>query len=157
MSVASGATSDDPVPPDRDERRFGRNARPFILLILAGGRSYGYQIRTHLEAFGFRRAAVEPTAVYRLLRGLEEDGLIASEWDVAGAGPARRYYHLTEAGRAELTHQARHLARQAQRIQRFFEAYRALAAAEGEAWPLPPAAPGQPDPPPLQATARREA
>jgi PadR family transcriptional regulator PadR len=109
-----------------DEGRFGRNVEPFILLVLAEGRSYGYEICARLEGFGFRRAAKEPASVYRLLRGFEEAGLIESEWDVAGAGPARRYYHLTEAGRAHLEHQARHLARDAQRIQRFFEAYGAL-------------------------------
>jgi PadR family transcriptional regulator len=118
---------------DRDAARFGRNAEPFILLILHEGRSYGYEIRTRLEAFGFRRAAREPGVVYRLLRSLEEAGLIESEWDVAGTGPARRYYRLTEVGREQLRHGAEHLERQARRIQEFFELYRQTQAANGEA------------------------
>jgi DNA-binding PadR family transcriptional regulator len=110
--------------PDGDAARFGRNAEPFILLVLHQGRSYGYEIRTRLEDFGFRRAAREPAVVYRLLRNLEAAGLIESEWDVAGTGPARRYYRLTEVGRAQLHHSAGHLERQARRIEKFFEAYR---------------------------------
>ena len=117
---------------DRDAARFGRNAEPFILLVLHQGRSYGYEIRSRLEGFGFRRAAREPGVVYRLLRNLEEAGLIESEWDVAGTGPARRYYRLTDLGRAQLQRGAEHLERQARRIQQFFEAYRQARPEGGE-------------------------
>src|SRR2546429_9555444 len=87
---------------DRDAARFGRNAEPFILLILHQGRSYGYEIRGRLEGFGFRRSVREPAVVYRLLRHLEEGGLIESEGDLAASGPARRYYRLTDDGPAQL-------------------------------------------------------
>jgi len=116
---------------DRDAARFGRNAEPFILLILRDGRSYGYEIRSRLEAFGFRRAAREPGVVYRLLHSLEQAGLIDSEWDLTASGPARRYYRLTESGEAQLRRGAEHLERHAQRIARFFEAYH-QPGAEGE-------------------------
>lgn len=114
---------------ERDAARFGRNAEAFVLLILLEGRSYGYEIRSRLAAFEFRRAREDPGMVYRLLRGLEGAGLITSEWDVAGSGPARRYYCLTQAGEAQLAHHARHLARQARRLQQFFERYQKLAQA----------------------------
>ena len=116
---------------DGDAARFGRNAEPFILLVLLESRSYGYQIRTRLEAFGFRRAARDPGVVYRLLRHLEEAGLIKSEWAVAGSGPARRYYRLTKAGRRQLDHSSEHLARQARRIEQFFELYRSITSTAG--------------------------
>jgi len=109
---------------DRDAARFGRNAEPFILLILHQGRSYGYEIRGRLEAFGFRRAAREPAVVYRLLHNLQEAGHIESEWDVTASGPARRYYRLTDDGRAQLRHGAEHLERHARRLEQFFEIYR---------------------------------
>ena len=119
--------------PDRDVGRFGRNAEPFILLVLHEGRSYGYEIRSRLEAFGFRRAEREPGVVYRLLRSLEDAGLIESEWDVAGTGPARRYYRLTEAGRTQLHHLAGHLEREARRIRQFFELYEPASIVHGGA------------------------
>lgn len=105
---------------------FGRNAEPFILLLLLGGRSYGYEIRGKLEEFDFGQAARDPGIVYRLLRGFEASDLIESEWDVSGNGPARRYYRLTDAGRARLEHLAGRLTRQANRIQQFFTMYQAL-------------------------------
>jgi len=129
--------------PVREAVQFGRAAESFILLILAQGRSYGYEIRQRLEDdFDYERAAADPGALYRLLRDLEAAGLIASEWDIAETGPARRYYQLTDAGRSQLQVSAQRLARQAKRIERFFGMYQAT---EGE----PPALSAHPDPSPL--------
>ena len=36
--------------------------------------------------------------LYRVLRALEEQGLVASEWDETVPGPAKRTYQLTDAG-----------------------------------------------------------
>jgi DNA-binding PadR family transcriptional regulator len=112
----------------RESVQFGRGSQSFILLILAQGRSYGYQIRQRLqEDFDYHRAA-DPGALYRLLRDMEAAGFIESTWGIAETGPARRYYQLTEAGREELRSSADKLERQASRIQRFFEAYKELPA-----------------------------
>ena len=40
--------------------------------------------------------------IYRHLRQLENDGLVLSEWETEGAGPARRVYRLTAEGREML-------------------------------------------------------
>lgn len=101
-----------------------------MLLVLLEGRSYGYEIRSRLQAWGFRRSAEDPSVLYRLLRRLEDDGLIASEWDTSGSGPARRYYQLTPNGRAELDAATASLEKQARRIQSFFETYHRLTASE---------------------------
>jgi len=37
--------------------------------------------------------------LYRVLRALEEDGLVRSKWDADEPGPAKRMYELTPAGR----------------------------------------------------------
>jgi PadR family transcriptional regulator, regulatory protein PadR len=111
----------------REAVQFGRGAQSFILLILAQGRSYGYEIRQRLqEDFGYQRVA-DPGALYRLLREMEAAGFIESTWNIAETGPARRYYQLTGAGRDELRASAEKLERQANRIQRFFEVFRGLA------------------------------
>ncbi|HLY67971.1 MAG TPA: PadR family transcriptional regulator [Chloroflexota bacterium] len=110
----------------REAVQFGRAAEAFILLILAEGRSYGYQIRQRLqEEFDYQRAA-DAGALYRLLRDLEAAGLIASEWDIAETGPARRYYQLTPEGHTQLQLTADRLTRQAKRIERFFEVYETI-------------------------------
>ncbi len=36
--------------------------------------------------------------IYTLLRRMEGDGLIVSEWDIQESGPARRIYRITEEG-----------------------------------------------------------
>jgi PadR family transcriptional regulator PadR len=113
----------------REQVQFGRGAQSYILLILARGRSYGYEIRQRLQdEFDYERAAADPGALYRLLRELEAAGLIASEWGIAETGPARRYYQLTDAGRAELRRGAERMLRQVKRMQHFLEEYEGLAA-----------------------------
>lgn len=113
--------------PAREQVQFGRGAQSYILLILAQGRSYGYQIRQRLQdEFDYERAAADPGALYRLLRELEAAGLIASEWGIAETGPARRYYQLTDAGRSELRAGAERLARQVRRMQHFLKEYEAI-------------------------------
>jgi DNA-binding PadR family transcriptional regulator len=106
--------------------QFGRGAQSYILVILAHGRSYGYQIRQRLEdEFGYEKAA-DPGALYRLLREMEAAHFIESTWDIAETGPARRYYQLTEAGREQLRLGADRLQRQTKRIERFFQLYAEL-------------------------------
>jgi PadR family transcriptional regulator, regulatory protein PadR len=106
--------------------RFGRQAVSFVLLVLAQSPSYGYEIRRRLEDFGYQRATADPGALYRLLRDLEAAGSIASSWDVAGPGPARRYYTLTDQGRADLDQAADHMALVRRRAERFLTLYHEL-------------------------------
>ena len=42
--------------------------------------------------------APDPGLVYRNLRRLEEQGMVSSEWETGGAGPARRLYQLSSDG-----------------------------------------------------------
>ncbi|HLG70648.1 MAG TPA: helix-turn-helix transcriptional regulator [Chloroflexota bacterium] len=108
----------------REAVQFGRGAQSYILVILAQGRSYGYQIRQRLEdEFGYEKAAADPGALYRLLREMEAAHFIESTWDIAETGPARRYYQLTDAGREQLRLSADRLHRQTKRIERFMELY----------------------------------
>ncbi len=128
MPVAAGRKA-----PDRGEGRFGRGAAAFVLLILAQGPSYGYDIRRQLEAFAFARATSDPGALYRLLRDLEADGSITSEWSTGGTGPARRYYALTEQGRVDLAAAAERMGRLKWRAERFLETFEGLQRESGRA------------------------
>lgn len=63
---------------------------------------YGYSLRQALVARGM---PIEEGTLYPLLRRLEGQGLLASEWRIED-GPPRRYYRLSTAGEtllAELT------------------------------------------------------
>lgn len=56
---------------------------------------YGYHLVTQLSESGM---PVETNTLYPLLRRLEGQGLLASEWDV-GEGKPRKYYVITGDGK----------------------------------------------------------
>jgi DNA-binding PadR family transcriptional regulator len=99
---------------------------PFVLLILAEGPRHGYELAQAMAALGFRRAADDPSVVYKVLRGLQDQGHLASEWGAAGAGPPPRVYRLTRSGRAYLDERVADLERQARRIDVFLDRYHRL-------------------------------
>ena len=81
-----------------------RFTAPAVLLLLTEGPSHGYQLLSRLAPM-FPKNSSPPDAggLYRLLRGLESDGLLASSWaDNPGPGPARHVYQLTDSGRHTL-------------------------------------------------------
>jgi DNA-binding PadR family transcriptional regulator len=51
-----------------------------------------------LAPFGFEQNPVDLSSVYRILRGLEEQGFVTSRWDTDSGGPARRLYRITKEG-----------------------------------------------------------
>ena len=57
---------------------------------------YGYAL---IEDLSKRGLEIEQGTLYPLLRRLEEQGLLESEWNVAGSRP-RRYYVISSDGRA---------------------------------------------------------
>ncbi|MBI4213423.1 MAG: helix-turn-helix transcriptional regulator [Chloroflexi bacterium] len=93
------------------------------MLELLRGPSYGYDLIRQIAALGFRRAAVEPGVVYKVLRSLEETGAIHSQWSTEGSGPARRYYEITDEGRAFLRRRAHQLKRYQANLERLLSAY----------------------------------
>ena len=56
---------------------------------------YGYELRQALAEKGM---AIEEGTLYPLLRRLETQGLLKSDWKIEG-GPPRRYYALNADGR----------------------------------------------------------
>ena len=71
----------------------------WLLLLLRGGASYGYELRRELE---LREMTLDPAVMYRSLRDMERGGLILSHWAHSETGPQRRVYEITEAGREAL-------------------------------------------------------
>ena len=82
--------------------------------------AHGYDLLERLPALtGEER--VDVGNLYRVLRRLEEQGLVSSEWDESVPGPAKRTYELTEAGGEALGRWAASLAETRTRIDRFLE------------------------------------
>jgi poly-beta-hydroxybutyrate-responsive repressor len=78
--------------------RVERFLEPALLLLLAEQPAHGYELVDRVtELVPGERP--ELGGLYRVLRALEEDGLVVSEWDAAAPGPAKRKYELTSAGR----------------------------------------------------------
>jgi PadR family transcriptional regulator PadR len=63
---------------------------------------YGYQIAKRLQAFAAGSPPVKQGALYPVLRQLSANGLLASRIVPSYAGPPRRYYRITAAGRGTL-------------------------------------------------------
>lgn len=73
---------------------------PCLLALLAEGQAYGYQLAGRLEALGI--GTVAGGTLYPALLRLEDRCQIVGEWRAGEGGPGRKYYSLTEQGRAEL-------------------------------------------------------
>jgi PadR family transcriptional regulator PadR len=83
--------------PDSLPRGLPRNfLRPCLLLLIAEQPSHGYDLLERLGEMGYQGA--EPGGLYRTLRLMEQEALIASDWVSSSFGPRRRTYWLTEDG-----------------------------------------------------------
>lgn len=75
------------------------------LALLSQRRDHGYALVQRLRDSGF--VHVRGGTLYPLLRGLEADGFVESEWDTGGRGPARKVFSVTAAGSAWLEREKR--------------------------------------------------
>jgi PadR family transcriptional regulator PadR len=72
-----------------------------VLALLARGDSYAYEIASRLaEAIGMGEGTIYP-----LMRRMQADGLVETYLVESSAGPSRKYYRLTDAGRRTLAAQ----------------------------------------------------
>jgi len=88
--------------------------------------SYGYDLIRRLDEYGFRRATAEPAVVYKVLRKLEDDHSIQSQWATKESGPARRNYEITDRGRELLHQRVYHLRRYLDRVNRLIGEYQQM-------------------------------
>ena len=86
-----------------DALKYEQDLRKGVLVLAVlsqlRSRQYGYSLR---QALAERGMPIEEGTLYPLLRRLESQGLLASEWRVDG-GPPRRYYELSDLGAATFT------------------------------------------------------
>jgi PadR family transcriptional regulator len=71
-----------------------------VLSLLADEERYGFDlVRGLAEMDGM---VTSEGTIYPLLSRLRRDGLVESNWQESSSGPPRRYYRLTDSGRAAL-------------------------------------------------------
>lgn len=75
-------------------------ARAVLLVLVAPGPTHGYELLEHVSDLGLR--SIDTGGLYRTLRAMERQGLVASWWENSSSGPPRRTYVLTVAGRVAL-------------------------------------------------------
>ncbi len=82
--------------------KFGNILTATLLALLLEEPAHGYVLIERLEEMGLSFKGVPYAVVYRMLRTMEEDGLITSQWDISGNGPSKRIYHVTNEGKKYL-------------------------------------------------------
>lgn len=70
--------------------------RSCVLLLTAESASHGYDLLDRLSTLGV--VGADAGGLYRILRSMEQEGLLESRWETSDAGPARRTYSLTGEG-----------------------------------------------------------
>ncbi|HET8660123.1 MAG TPA: PadR family transcriptional regulator [Micromonosporaceae bacterium] len=81
------------------------SATPMVLGILAKGESYGYAILKQVSELSGGELEWTDGLLYPLLHRLERLGYVESTWHTSPSGRRRKYYRITEQGRAELASQ----------------------------------------------------
>ncbi|MBN1174612.1 MAG: PadR family transcriptional regulator [Micromonosporaceae bacterium] len=83
------------------------SATPMVLGILAEDENYGYAILKRVNELSGGELTWTDGLLYPLLHRLERHGHIEANWGTAPNGRRRKYYRITERGRAELADQRR--------------------------------------------------
>jgi poly-beta-hydroxybutyrate-responsive repressor len=115
------------------EKRVPRQLQPFILLVLKGRDSYGYELIEKISEFHFHDSPPDVGAVYRNLRAMETEGWVKSKWDTKGAGPAKRIYRITAQGEEILHGWAITLRKRKVSLEQFLNLYQSYYVKSNEA------------------------
>ncbi len=103
-------------------RRPVRFLEPTLLLLLHHAPAHGYTLIDQLGRFNL--SDVDPSAVYRVLRDMEERGWVTSLWEEEETqGPPRRVYRLTSMGDEVLTWWIEDLQESGEMIEEILAAY----------------------------------
>lgn len=82
-------------------------ATPLVLAILAEGSSYGYAILKRVRELSAGELEWTDGMLYPLLHRLERQEYVRGDWGTSEEGRRRRYYGITDKGRAQLADQRR--------------------------------------------------
>ena len=83
------------------------SVKALILSLLQEQPMYGYQLSKELQRRSKGYFEFKEGTLYPALHRMEKEGLLRGEWQVVAEGPSRKFYHLTDQGRAELARSQR--------------------------------------------------
>ena len=83
------------------------SATPLVLAILAEGESYGYAILRRIRELSDGELEWTDGMLYPLLHRLHRLGYVTTEWRTPPEARRRRYYAITDEGRAALAERKR--------------------------------------------------
>ncbi len=90
-----------------DKDLVAASATPLVLTILAAGENYGYAILKRVRELSDGELEWTDGMLYPLLHRLGRLGYVTTEWRTPPEGRRRKYYAITEDGRAALAEQQR--------------------------------------------------
>ena len=90
-----------------DKDLVAASATPLVLAILAEGESYGYAVLKRVRELSAGELDWTDGMLYPLLHRLQRLGLVTTEWRGAPQGRRRKYYAITDEGRAALAEHKR--------------------------------------------------
>lgn len=91
-------------------KSLARLLRPAVLALLARDEAHGYVLLQRLGYLAlFADAPPDTSGVYKVLKSMEDEGLVTAAWEMGDSGPAKRKYTITDDGRTCLTRWARTL------------------------------------------------
>ncbi len=110
------------------------SATPLVLGILAEGESYGYAILKQVNELSGGQLQWTDGLLYPLLHRLERNGHVKSTWETPPEGRRRKYYRITDQGRAELAEQRRQWAAVVDALQGIWSATQSIKPITAPAW-----------------------
>ncbi|MEA3503259.1 MAG: PadR family transcriptional regulator [Actinomycetota bacterium] len=102
--------------------RLERFNEPVVLAILRDGPAHGYDLAESLRAW-VPDEQIDLGNLYRMLRSMEDEGIVRSEWSDSAPGRAKRTYELTTEGENLLDAWVRSLRSTNTTIARFLQEY----------------------------------
>ena len=106
----------------RVRARLERFIEPAVLLVLRDSPGHGYELLEQLQTL-MPSERIDMGNLYRILRSLEREGLVASTWDDEAPGPAKRIYVITQSGSRVLAQWVDAFKKIEQQIAAFTERY----------------------------------
>jgi DNA-binding PadR family transcriptional regulator len=97
--------------------------RPALLFMLVRENAHGYSLLDGLAEFGFSPGRVDPSMIYRVLKEMEEFGLVSSHLGEESLGPQRRIYKILPEGEPYLVELIKGLRLRRNEIDSLLQAY----------------------------------
>jgi DNA-binding PadR family transcriptional regulator len=103
MSNNDPPAGPEPGPPDSNAFAadlLRGHTETIVLGVLRRGDSYGYEIHKAIRDATAGQYEIKEATLYATFRRLSKDGLVESYWGDETQGGRRKYYRITDAGRA---------------------------------------------------------